>query len=131
MITVFGENTRKYKTFSVPIEKEVKKINKDGHESVATISYRKNLLIVQDLWEVHYEALMIICKDCDCFLQYESVKDNLIKYNCWSCNRDCSNKLNEKFKKWFKNTFTFSNNNVNSFILLLRKSVYPYEYTNE
>ena len=55
----------------------------------------------------------------------------MIKYKCWSCNRDCSNKLNEKFKKWFKNTFTFSNNNVNSFILLLRKSVYPYEYTNE
>ena len=26
-----GENTEKYKTFSVPIEKEVTKINKDGN----------------------------------------------------------------------------------------------------
>ena len=30
------------------------------------------------------------CKDCDCFLEYESVidtvKDNLIKYKCLSCN---------------------------------------------
>ena len=31
-------------------------------------------------------------------------------------------------KKKFKNTFTFSNNDINEFILLLRKSVYAYEY---
>ena len=24
----------------------------------------------------------IKCKDCDCFLEYESVKDNLIKNKC-------------------------------------------------
>ena len=35
-------------------------------------------------------------KDCDCFLEYESVKDNLIKYKCLSCNKDHSNKLDEK-----------------------------------
>ena len=33
-----GENTEKYKTFSVPIEKEITKIDKDGNESVVTIS---------------------------------------------------------------------------------------------
>ena len=26
-------------------------------------------------------------KDCDFFLEYESVKDNLIKYKCLSCNK--------------------------------------------
>ena len=26
--------------------------------------------------------------NCDCFLEYESVKDNLIKYKCLSCNRN-------------------------------------------
>ena len=56
----------------------------------------------------------IKCKDCDCFLEYESVKDNLIKYKCLSCNKDYSNKLDEKLKKKFKNTFKFSNN-VNLF----------------
>ena len=35
-----GQNTKKKKTFSVPIEKEVTKINKDGNESVVTISYK-------------------------------------------------------------------------------------------
>ena len=35
-----GENTEKYKTFSIPIEKEVTKIDKDGNGSVVTISYK-------------------------------------------------------------------------------------------
>ena len=59
----------------------------------------------------------IKCKDCDCFLEYESVKDNLIKYNCFSCNKDYSDKLYEKLKKKFKNTFKFSINAINKFIL--------------
>ena len=70
-------------------------------------------------------------KDCNCLLEYGSVKDNLIKYKCWSCNKDYSNKLNEKLKKWFKNTLKFSDNDINKFILLLRKGVYPYEYIDE
>ena len=53
---------------------------------------------------------------------------HLIKYKCLSCNKDYSNKLDEKLKKRFKNTFKFSNNDINRFILLLRKGFYPYEY---
>ena len=30
--------------------------------------------------------------------------------------------------KKFKNTSKFCNNDINKFILLLRKSIYPYEY---
>ena len=33
------ENTKNYQTFFVPLEIEVTKINKDGNESVVTISY--------------------------------------------------------------------------------------------
>ena len=65
------------------------------------------------------------------FLEYESIKDNLIKYKCLSCNKDYSNKLDEKLKKWFKNPFRFPNNDINKFILLLRKGVYPYEYMDD
>ena len=35
-----GENKGKYKTFSVPMKKEIKKISKDGNEIVTTISYK-------------------------------------------------------------------------------------------
>ena len=71
------------------------------------------------------------CKDCDCFLEYESVKDNLIKCKCLSCNKEYSNKLDEKLKQRFKNTFKFSDNDIKKFILLLWKDVYPYEYMND
>ena len=42
-----------------------------------------------------------------------------------------SNKNDEHLKKQFKNTFKFSNNDVQIFILLLIKGVYPYEYMDE
>ena len=55
----------------------------------------------------------------------------MIKYKCLSCNKNYSNKLDEELKKKFKNTFNFSNNDINKFILLLKKSVYPYEYMDD
>ena len=73
----------------------------------------------------------IKCKDCDCFLVYGRVKGNLIKYKCLSCNKDYSSKIDEELKKRFKNAFQFPNNDINKFILSLRKSVYPCEYMDE
>ena len=40
-------------------------------------------------------------------------------------------KLDEKLKKKYKNTFKFPNNDVNKFILMLRKGVCPYEYMDD
>ena len=69
-------------------------------------------------------------KDCNCFLEYQSVQENLIKYKCL-CKKDVSNKLGEKFKKRFKNTFKLSNNDINKIIFLLGKGVYPYKYMDK
>ena len=55
----------------------------------------------------------------------------MIKHKCLSCNKEYSKRLNEELKKIIKNTFKFSNNDINKFILLLRKSVYPYEYLDD
>ena len=63
----------------------------------------------------------IKCKDRDCFLEYESVKDNLIKDKGLSCNKDYSNKLHGKLKKRFKNTFTFSDNDINKFVVIKKR----------
>ena len=49
----------------------------------------------------------IRCKNYGCFLEYESVKDNLMKYKCLSCNKNYSNKINEELKKRFKNRLSF------------------------
>ena len=45
--TCLGENTEKYITFAVPIEKYVTRIDKNGAEITKIISY--NLLIAHDL----------------------------------------------------------------------------------
>ena len=80
-----GENTEKYKTFYVLIGKEVTNVDKDGNESVATISYRIEFIesarfmasSLSDLVDNLAERIhKIKCKDCDCFIEYESVKDN-------------------------------------------------------
>ena len=99
-----AENTEKYKTFSVPIEKEVTKIDKDGNESAVTVSYKIKLVdsarfMARSLSNVANHLAegihKIKCKDCHCFLEYESVKGNLIKYKCLFFNKDYSNKLDE------------------------------------
>ena len=116
------------------------KINKNGNESVATISYKIKFIdttrfmasSLKNLVDNYAEGIhKIKYKDCECFLKYESAKDNLVKYKCLSCNKDYSSKLGERLKKQFKNTFKFSNNDINKFILLLRKGVYPYEYMDD
>ena len=78
--------------------------------------------LVDNLAEGTHE---IKCKDWECFLECESVNDSLIKCTCLSCNKDY--KLDEKLKLRFKNTFKFSNNDINGFILPLRKGVYQYK----
>ena len=39
------------------------------------------------------------CQDRDYFLDYESIKDNLIKYERLYCNKDFLNKIDKKLKK--------------------------------
>ena len=59
---------------------------------------------------------------------WKCFQDNLAEYKYLFCNKYHSNKLDEKLKNRFINTFKFSNNDTNKLILLLRKSVYLYEY---
>ena len=67
------------------------KIDNNGNESVITKSYNVKFInsvrfiatslsnLVENLAE---EIQKIKYKDSHCFLEYESVKDNLIKYKC-------------------------------------------------
>ena len=73
----------------------------------------------------------IKCIDCDCFLEYKGVKGYLIKYKCLYCNIIYSNKIDEELKKRFNNIFNFANDDINKFILMLRKGVYPYDYMDD
>ena len=47
------------------------------------------------------------------------------------CNKNYQKILDENLKKRFANTYKFVNHDINKFILLLRKGVYPYEYMDD
>ena len=100
--TCLGENTEKYITFTVPIEKEVTRINKNGEEITKHISYilqyidsarfvassSSNLVnsLSEGIHRIKYkfghddkkcELCGIKFKYCDCFLEYKNFKDDL------------------------------------------------------
>ena len=137
---MYWEYREKCKTFSVSIKNEIKKTDKEGNAAVETISYKIKFIdnarfkasslsnLVGNLAEGIHK---IKCKNCRCFLEYESVKYNLIKYEWLSCSKDYSNKLDEEWTKKFKNTFKISNNDIGKFFFLFREDVSSYEYMDD
>ena len=59
--------------------------------------------------------------------QIRFTQDNLIEYRCLCCNKNYQHKFDEKLKEQFFSKYKFSNHDNNEFILLLWKSVCPYE----
>ena len=60
-------------------------------------------------------------------LEHKNEKLILEWYNCKQRYRK---KFNEDLIQKLKNTYSFCNNDLNKFVLLLRKGVYPYEYAD-
>ena len=142
--TCLGENTEKYITFIVPVEKEVTRVDINGDEVTKNIS---NILQFMDSTrfmasslsnlvnnfaeEIHkikckYEHNDKKCESCrfkhkyrDCFLEYTNFKDDLIEYKCLCCNKNYQQKFAENLKEWFFNTYKFYNSDNNKFILLV------------
>ena len=140
-----GENTEKYITFSVPIKKKIE--NKD-----LEITYKLKFIdsyrfmssslskLVDNLSEgIHNNK----CVNCKSNLDYVRIttarpsalarssserKNEELLLKCFSCGSYYEKKFNKELIKKFKNTYSFCNNDLNKFVLLLRKDVYPYEY---
>ena len=69
------------------------------------------------------------CFDCKSNLDYVRItKNKKILLKCFNCNIYCKKKFNNDLIRKFKNTYSFCDNDLNKFVLLLRKGVYPYEY---
>ena len=68
------------------------------------------------------------CKDCKSHRDYMSIKDDQLIFRCFDCKKDYEKEFNKELIKRFVNTYEFCNGDINKFILLLRKGVYPYEY---
>ena len=57
-------------------------------------------------------------------------KNEKLLLKCFNCDSYYKKKFNKDLIKKFKNTYSFCNNDLNKFVLLLRKGVYPYEYAD-
>ena len=92
---MFWGKTDTYKNFSISIEKEIRKIDKDGNKDSTTVTYKMKSIdsarfMASSLWNLAdnlAEAIhKIKCKICLCFFEYKRVNNNLLKYKCLSCN---------------------------------------------
>ena len=70
------------------VRKEVMDYDGNGNESDVTISYKMKFI---DGGKIH----KIKSKYCNCFLKYENVKINSMKYKCSSRNKNYSRKIYE------------------------------------
>ena len=68
------------------------------------------------------------CKDSKSELEYISVKDSQLIFRCLECKKNYNKDWNKKLIKRFANTYGFFNRDINGFVSLLRKVVYPYGY---
>ena len=128
-----GENTGKYITFSVPIKKKIDNENIDITYKIKFIdSFRFTATslskLVDNLTDNIHNDKCIKCKSNLCFVR--AINEKLI-FKCIDCDKEYEKEFNNELIERFANTYKFCNNDLDKFIMLLRKGVYPYEYIDE
>ena len=121
----------------MPIKKEITKRDKDGNDKTTKISYKIKFIdsyrfmstslsnLVDNLSEgLHSDK----CTDCKSYLDYMAAKDEQLIFRCFECKKNYKKDFNKELIKRFANIYEFCNEDINKFILLLRKSIYPYGY---
>ena len=66
------------------------------------------------------------CTDCKSCLDYMSIKDNQLTFRCFECKKNYNKDFNKELIRRFASIYEFCNEDINTFIFLLRKGVYPY-----
>ena len=126
------KNIEKYITFSVPIKKENE--NEDGETITYKIKFLDTYRFMQnELSDLADNLSEINNKDCikrgerkkirsEC--EFIGLENNRLKYKCKECN-DISYKSKDDLIEKFPITYKLCNGDLNKFVLLLRKGVYP------
>ena len=122
----------KYITFSVPLKKKIENKNLEITYKIKFIDsfrFMSSSLskLVDNLSEgIHNNK----CADCKSNLDDIKTKNEKLILECYNCKQRYRKKFSEELIKRFASTYKFCNNDLNKFVLLLRKGVYPYEYAD-
>ena len=65
------------------------------------------------------------CIDCKSCVDYMTIKDEELIFWCFECKKNYKKDFNKELINRFSSTYKFCNEDINKFILLLRKGVYP------
>ena len=68
------------------------------------------------------------CVDCKSDLSYMKVIDEALIFRCFNCKKNYEKEINKELIERFASTYKSCNNDLNKFVMLLRKGFYPYEY---
>ena len=116
---------------SFPIENETGKTDKNGEENSIIISYKIKFVETQDLWcRMQYQILSIIfLKEFIKFSVHMEMTMKNAKHNIiFVFQQELLKTFDENWKNRFVNTYKLCKYEINRFILLLPKGVYPFEY---
>ena len=125
-----GENTEKYMNFSVPIKNKIDNKNIDTAYKIKFIDSFRFMAtslskLVDNLIDNIHNDKCIKCKSNFCFVR--AMNEKLI-FKCIDCEKEYEKEFNKELIERFANTYKFCDNDLNKFIMLLRKCVYPYKY---
>ena len=128
-----GENTEKYITFSVPVKKKIDNKNIDITYKIKFIDSFRFMAtslskLVDNLTDNIHNDKCIKCKSNLCFVR--AIKEKFI-FKCTDCEKESEKEFNKELIERFANTYKFCDNDLDKFIMLLRKGVHPYEYIDE
>ena len=128
-----GENTEKHITFSVPIRKRVENKNIDITYKIKFIDSFRFMAtslskLVDNLIENFHNDKCDKCKSSLCFV---NAVNKVLAFECVDCGKEYKKGLNKKLIERFSNVYEFCGYDINKFMVLLRKGVYPYEYMDD
>ena len=120
-------------TFSVPLKKE----NDDGKKITYNLKFIDSYRLMSTSLSNLVDNLSgVYDKECKKYVERKKVRLNCefidfkncrLNYKCKECNKSYTKLTNESIKS-FQTLYKFCNGDLNKFLLLLRKGIYPYEY---